>query len=81
MKYCPFKMANPGLTEHFDPQEGRFIETSWQCEEAACQLWNERFGQCSLAVEDIKVDAYLKGQEDWQNEKKLLRSMALGKGE
>jgi len=74
MKYCPFKMGNPELTEHWDPQQGRSIERSWKCEEAACQLWNERFGMCSLAI-----DTYLKAQADWQNEKKLLRSMALTK--
>jgi len=50
--FCPFKIAC-----HANPKQ-------WDCEQAACQLWNERFGMCSLAV-----DAYLKGQEDRQKEK------------
>lgn len=68
MKYCPFKMANPELADCFRPEAGYYSEQRWNCEQATCQLWNERFGECSFAVE-----AYLKGQEDRRAEKEALR--------
>ena len=68
MKYCPFKMANPGLTASYRPEMECFSDAEWTCEKDTCQLWNERFGMCSLAV-----DAYLKGQEDWSREKEIIR--------
>jgi len=61
---CPFKMANPELASHYLPQSGYYSERNWQCEQAGCELWNERFGKCSLAV-----DAYLKEQEDYRKER------------
>ena len=54
---CPLKFNNPN-------KEGQ----SCRCEQSDCALWNERFGMCSLAVV-----AYLKGQEDWQEEQEAWR--------
>lgn len=64
MFYCPYKMANPELTGHYDAAQGFSTETAWNCEQGACALWCEYFGKCSLAV-----DAYLKGHEDFRREK------------
>ena len=55
--YCPYKMANPTLDK-----------PGWYCEGQDCALWNERFGMCSFAVE-----AYLKGQEDYDREREIVR--------
>jgi len=66
--FCPFKMANPELTSRYKPEEGCYSERDWDCEREKCELWNERFGKCSFAV-----DAYLKGQEDWRKEKEITR--------
>jgi hypothetical protein len=58
---CPlFMIANCALGDD------SFIKTD--CMKLECALWNERFGMCSLAV-----DAYLKGQEDWQKEQELIK--------
>jgi len=51
--FCPFKFNNPSIDLRY-----------CQCEKEQCELWNERFGKCSLAV-----DAYLKGQEDIRAER------------
>ena len=66
--FCPFKMANAELTSKYNPNTERYDEADWDCEKLGCQLWNERFGLYSLAV-----DAYLKGQEDWRREKDIMR--------
>ena len=62
--FCPFKMANSKLASHYIPEAGYYSEQNWECEKELCGLWNERFGQCALAV-----DGYLKGQEDWRKER------------
>ena len=54
---CPLKFNNPN-------KEGQ----SCRYEQSDCALWNGRFGMCSLAVV-----AYLKGQEDWQEEQEAWR--------
>jgi len=64
--FCPFKMANPELTSHWQPTLTNYTDTDWQCEKEQCEFWNERFGRCALAV-----DAYLKGQEDWWKERRI----------
>ena len=51
--FCPFKFNNPSIDLRY-----------CQCEKEQCELWNERFGKCSFAV-----DAYLKGQEDIRAER------------
>lgn len=63
MPYCPNKMSNPQLTYHYDATSGVVTEQSWECEGAACALWSEHFGMCSL-----KIDAFLKGIEDSRKE-------------
>jgi len=62
--FCPFKMSNPELASRYQPETASYSETYWQCEKEQCELWNERFGRCALAV-----DAYLKGEEDYRKEK------------
>ena len=62
--FCPFKMTSPELESHYDTHEASYTSTDWECARSSCALWNERFGQCSLAV-----DAYLKGQEDCLKER------------
>lgn len=66
--FCPFKMANPELVSHYLPKHQFDSETDWECARNNCELWNEHFGRCSLAV-----DAYLKGQEDYRREKEIMR--------
>ena len=61
--FCPYKMSNEQLAGGYDPAAGSYGERDWECEQNGCQLWNERFGMCSRAV-----DAYLKGNEDWRRE-------------
>jgi len=56
---CAMKLANSNIV-----QKPQYCE----CERLDCQWWNERFGMCCIAV-----DAYLKGQEDWQREKEIVR--------
>jgi len=62
--FCPFKMANPELATHWQPTLTSYTDTDWVCEREQCELWNERFGKCALAV-----DAHLKGQEDIRAER------------
>jgi hypothetical protein len=59
--FCPFKMANPRNKEDRD---GLLDQKYARCERGNCELWNTRFGRCSLAV-----DAYLKGQADMRAER------------
>ena len=62
-KICPlFIIANCCLPS------GEDIGTD--CMRQECELWNERFGMCSFAV-----DAYLKGQEDWRAERAELKGV------
>jgi len=68
MSYCPFKMANPELADHYDSNRGFSSGDRFECDRGYCALWNERFGMCSFAV-----DAYLKGQEDARKERDILR--------
>ena len=67
--FCPFKMANPELASHYDSRTETYTDWNWDCEKGSCELWNERFGQCSFHVltvmpEAAAVDAYLKGQAE-----------------
>ena len=62
--FCPFKMANPELTDHYSTYEESHTGNHWECARDSCELWTERFGKCSLAV-----DAYLKGQADIRAER------------
>jgi len=64
--FCPFKMANPELAPHYMPEVGCSSARDWDCARNNCELWNERFGKCSLAV-----DAYLKGQTDIRAERRM----------
>jgi len=66
--FCPFKMANPELASHYDSRTEQYTDWNWECERGKCELWNERFGKCSRAV-----DAYLKGQEDLRKENEIIR--------
>ena len=63
MSYCPYKMSNPQLASHYDPNCGYNIDQRWECEGNFCALWSEHFGMCSL-----KIDAFLKGIEDSRKE-------------
>ena len=56
---CAMKLANSNIV-----QKPQYCE----CERLDCQWWNERLGMCCIAV-----DAYLKGQEDRQREKEIVR--------
>ena len=62
--YCPFKMANPGLTPHYLPEAGYESDRDWQCEKDQCEFWIDRFGRCALAV-----DAHLKAHKDYRAER------------
>ena len=68
---CPFKMANPGLTPHWSHEEGSYTGQDCGCEKTNCELWNEHFGKCSLAI-----DAYIKGIEDYRKEFEAERRLA-----
>lgn len=62
---CPFRViAEASLSQE---RRGRGDWLPTECG-SDCALWIERFGRCALAV-----DAYLKGQEDWQAEKETER--------
>jgi hypothetical protein len=52
---CPIKFNTPYVKGYLN-----------ECEQVKCAWWNERFGMCCKAV-----DAYLKGQEDYRNERKI----------
>ena len=58
--FCPFKFTNSQV----DMTKDLLPTNLCQCEREQCQLWNERFGKCSLAV-----DAYLKAQDDLLKER------------
>ena len=62
--FCPFKMANPELTGHYSTYEESYTGNYWECARNNCELWNERFGRCSLAV-----DAHIKAQDDLLKER------------
>jgi hypothetical protein len=59
--FCPMKF---NAVMYVD---GQAVRSEWYCEEHDCAWWNTRFGMCSQAV-----DAYLKGQADWRQEKEII---------
>ena len=66
---CAMKLANSNIVQKPQYCECERLDCQYcECERLDCQWWNERFGMCCIAV-----DAYLKGQEDWQREKEIVR--------
>ena len=59
MTKCPF-LRSANLAS----QDPDYHWSGDDCMRQDCELWNERFGRCSFAV-----DAYLKGQEDWRRDR------------